>query len=160
MQAPQLSRRDKIYRVAGKFTIGILSLCLILGTVTFSLGWFFSSRDDYHINFYPSPSGHMRAAHISRSGGGGISPYCTEAIAVAPASADEADIRTEKFEVYSSSDCDTFADHSPSPTLEWISNEKLRISFSLNRTAASMRTVQLRGRDLSRRVGIEFAARQ
>jgi hypothetical protein len=160
MQAQQLSRRDPIYRFIGKLSIGIVSLCLILGATIFGLGRFFSLSEDHFIKLYPSPSGHMKAALISRSGGGGISPYCTDAIAVAPASADEAEIMAEKFEVYSSGDCDTFADHSPSPVLEWVSNEKLRISFSINRTATSMRTVQLRGQDLSGRIGIEFAARQ
>lgn len=160
MQALQLSRKDQFYRFIGKITIGILSLCLILGTIVFGLGWLSPLGDDYYVKLYPSPSGHMKAAHISRFGGGGIASYCSEAIAVAPMSADEAEITAEKFEVYSSGECDTFADHSLSPTIEWISDETLRIGFSINRTAATMKTVQLRGQDLSGRIGIEFSARR
>ncbi len=159
MQASQLSTADRVYRSTGKITLGVLTLCLILGTIAFSLGWLFPLGDDYYVKLYPSPSGHMKAAHVSRSGGGGISPYCTEAIAVAPASTNEAEIMAQRFEVYSSGDCDAFADHSISPIIEWISDERLRIIFSINRTGTSMKTVQLKKQDLSGRTSIDFAAR-
>jgi len=64
-----------------------------------------------------------------------------------------------KFNVYSSTDCDTFADQSPSPVVEWISDTTLKISFSINGTSASMRTVLLRKQDASGQVGVEFIAR-
>jgi hypothetical protein len=157
MQAPQLSRKDQFYRLTGRITIGVLSLCLALGTVGLGLGWLFSLNDYYYMNIHPSPSGHMRAARISRFGGA-FTTQCTESIAVAPETVTEPELMTEKFDVYSSDDCDTFADHSQSPTVEWVSEEILRISFSINGTAASMRTVQLRKQDMSGRTGIEFRA--
>lgn len=154
-----MSGKDQFFRFIGKVTIGVLILCLSLALAIFALGRLFSVGDDYYINLYPSPSGHMKAALVTRSGGGAISPYCTETLTVVPSSASEIEMAAEKFEVYST-DCDTFADHSASPTVEWISNEMLRISFSINGTAVSMRTVQLKKQDLSGRILIEFTARQ
>lgn len=157
MQTPQLSRKDRIYRSTGKLTIGALSLCLVLGAIVLGLGWLFSLNDHHYLNLYPSPSGQMKAAHIIRFGGA-LTTQCTESIAVAPATVTEAKLLTGKFDVYASGDCDTFADHSQSPNVEWMSDEILRISFSINGTAASMRTVQLRKQDLSGRTRIEFKA--
>jgi hypothetical protein len=160
MQASQLSKSDHFYRTIGLLTTGILSLFLTMGIVVLSLAWLLPPSGDHYIDFHPSPSGHMKAAFIGRAGGGGISPYCDEAIAVAPTAVVEEELMTGKFDIFSSGDCGRFADHSPSPTIEWVSNEKLKVSFSIKGTAKSMRSVQLRGRDLSGYIGIEFKAHE
>jgi len=159
MQNSPATRRDKFYRFTGKVTLGILTLVLGFGVVVFGLGRFLPLGDDHHVNLKSSPSGLMKAALISRFGGGAISPYCTEAIAVAPSTATETMIMTEKFEIFSSNECDTFSDYSPSPVVEWVSDTKLKVSFSINRTAAFMRTVRLKKQDASGRVSIEFTIR-
>jgi hypothetical protein len=159
MQISPPSRRDKFYRFTGKVTLGILTLLLGFSAIGFGLGRFLPLGDDHYVNIESSPSGYMKAALISRSGGGAISPYCTEAIAVALSAATEKEIMTQEFEIYSSNECDTFSDHSPSPVVEWVSDTKLKVSFSINKTAASMKTVQLKKRDASGQVSIDFTIR-
>lgn len=158
MQFSPPSRWDAFYRLTGKATLGVLILFLGLGVVAFGFGRFLPSADDHYIGLVPSPSGHMKAAHITRSGGGGISPYCSESIAVVPTTAAEAEILREELEVYSSDDCDSFADHRLSPIIEWLSETRLRITFSTRRTAATMKSIKLKKQDASGRVAIEFVA--
>lgn len=152
------SQKDKLYRLTGKVTFAALTIFLGLAAIAFVAGRVLPLSDHHYINFYPSPSGSVKAALIIRDGGGAISPHCSETIIISPATASDEEILMEELEVYSSSDCSTFSDHTPSPVIEWLSDTKLKIAFSLNGTAASMKSVKLRKQDASGHVAIEFSA--
>ncbi|MDN7180719.1 hypothetical protein M0D69_22505 [Caballeronia sp. SEWSISQ10-4 2] len=109
---------------------------------------------------FPSPDGRYRAELLTWAGGGGISPYCHQALLVVPASVDAGQASpASKYGVYSG-ECDDFADHGFSPKIAWMSSNALRVSFSINSTAALPATVRLRKIDATGTVRVEFDARE
>jgi hypothetical protein len=106
-----------------------------------------------------SPNEEYRAVIQTWAGGGGLSPYCHQAILVVPAGINLANVHdTQSYEVYSGSECDSFADHSPSPEITWDGDHTLKVRISINRTAMTGQTVRLRKRDASGAVSIKFSA--
>jgi hypothetical protein len=107
---------------------------------------------------FPSPDGSYRAELLTWAGGGGLSPYCSQALLVVPTSADvkQADL-VSRYEVYSGQ-CDSFADHSFSPKIVWESGNVLHVSFSINSTFTSAASVKLKKTDTTGAVKVEFSA--
>jgi hypothetical protein len=105
-----------------------------------------------------SPDGSYRAELLTWAGGGGLSPYCSQALLVVPASADVKQAGLiSPYEVYSGQ-CDSFADHSFSPKIVWGPGNVLHVSFSINSTFASAASVKLKKTDATGAVKIEFSA--
>ncbi len=95
---------------------------------------------------FPSPNGQYKAVLLTFSGGSALGDaFCYDKILVVPASVSN-DVPDERYEVYSAQ-CDLFADHSTSPKLKWTSDSALEITFSINSTALSSRTVRLKKAD-------------
>lgn len=108
-----------------------------------------------------SPNDEFRAVVQTWTGGGGLSPYCQESILVVPVGTNLTNVHdTKSYEVYSSSECGSFADHSPSPEITWDGDRTLKIRVSIDRTAMTEQTVRLRKRDASGAVSIKFLAEE
>ena len=108
-----------------------------------------------------SPKDEYRAVLQTWAGGGGLSPYCNQSVLVVPTGVNLSDLSDKKrYEVYSSNDCDSFADHSPSPEIVWEDPRTLKIRVSINRTAMNEQTVRLRKRDASGSVTVKFVAEE
>jgi len=106
-----------------------------------------------------SPKDEYRAVLQTWAGGGGLSPYCSQAILVVPPGINLAGLPEKKrYEVYSSTECDSFANHSPSPEIIWEDARTLQIRVSINHAALTEQTVRLRKRDASGSVTVKFAA--
>ncbi|WP_413183940.1 hypothetical protein [Paraburkholderia sacchari] len=106
-----------------------------------------------------SPNDQYRAVLQTWAGGGGLSPYCQQAILVVPVGINLANVHdTQSYEVYSGSECDSFAAHSPSPEITWDGDRTLKVRVSINRTAMTEQTFRLRKRDASGAVSIKFSA--
>jgi hypothetical protein len=117
-------------------------------------------KPDRYVSAVLSPNGNFRAAKITYAGGGAISPYCDNTILIVPSStSDDVAEREKRHEVFSA-ECDTFADHSNSPKVEWISDGNLQITFSINSTALTSHKVSLRKIDASGSVHVTFVAHE
>ena len=109
---------------------------------------------------FPSPDGRYLAELLTWTGGGGISPYCRQALLVVPASVDAGQAGlASKYGVYSG-ECDNFGDHGFSRKIAWMSSNALHVSFSINSTAALPATVKLKNVDATGSVRVEFDARE
>jgi hypothetical protein len=150
-------------RGLGKFAVTVLSITGMLTVLHQFMQYRISlieSPDPDRLQLYPSPDGKYQAELLSWAGGGGLSPYCNQTLIVFPASVSLKQVqRDRRYEVYSG-ECDDFADHSPSPKITWRSDRALDILFSINRTAASSRSVKLRKLDATGNVKLEFAAKE
>ncbi|GGD74556.1 hypothetical protein [Caballeronia grimmiae] len=147
-----------------KKAVALASSCVVVATVAY----FFAhngaaSKEESKpdgLKSLTSPSGQFQAILLTWAGGGGISPYCNEALLVTPSSKSQQQAELEKrYEVYSS-ECGEFADHSPSPKITWRSDDVLSVTFSINTTAAGPTNVRLKKIDASGRVRIEFEAKE
>jgi hypothetical protein len=114
-----------------------------------------------HIKFVGSPDGKLKAAVLTFAGGGALSPFCYEKVAIIPASATDHEVTDNRFEVYSGP-CHGFAPRNdiiePSPRLDWLSDTALRITISINATAVQPIKVDMKKQDASGKVRIEFLA--
>ncbi|MBK5183248.1 hypothetical protein [Paraburkholderia domus] len=109
---------------------------------------------------FPSPDGNYRAELLTWAGGGGISPYCHQALLVVPASVDVGQAGlASRYTVYTG-ECDDFSDHGFSPKIVWMSSTALHVSFSINSTATLPATVRLKKIDVTGTVRVEFEARE
>jgi hypothetical protein len=140
-------------------TVGAVVIGLYLiaaGLVTAIPG----GKSDRYVSVVLSPNRKFKAAQITYAGGGAISPYCENTVLVVPASIpDDVAEREKRYEVFSA-ECDTFADHSRSPKVEWISDSSLKITFSINSTALTGHKVSLKKIDTSGSVGLNFVAHE
>ncbi|PMS36267.1 hypothetical protein B0G57_107264 [Trinickia symbiotica] len=141
--------------------IAVVVFCLI-GVFTVASGAFHfrsqrtSGEKPEAIKSLRSPNGSYQAILLTWAGGGGLAPFCRQALYVVPSSIDATLSHLDKlYEVYSGV-CDDFADHSASPKVVWRSNEDLDVSFSINRTAAFPGTVTLKKIDVSGNVKVRF----
>jgi hypothetical protein len=117
-------------------------------------------KPDRYVSTILSPNGKFKAAKITYTSGGAISPHCDDTILIMPASMpDDVAEREKRYEVFSA-ECDTFADHSRSPNVEWISDGHLQITFSINSTALTPNKVSLKKIDASGSVRLNFVAHE
>jgi len=152
-------------RVIRSIAAAFIVLLAIIGAFTV-IAYFEPQRyvapptPDY-IKFVGSPDGKLKAAVLTFAGGGALSPFCHEKVSIIPASATDHDVTDSRFEVYSGP-CDGFAPKNnivdQSPKLEWLSDTALRITISINATAAQPRKVELKKQDASGKAKIEFLA--
>ena len=116
---------------------------------------------DYVADPIVSPDHAFKAVRLSNMGGGGISPYCYERVAVVPNSAANTPAQAETATVFGAN-CDSFSLDAkcnciePSPKVEWMAANELRITFSINSTALFASAVKLRKLDASGTVHISF----
>lgn len=112
------------------------------------------------LHSFLSPDGRHRAELLTWAGGGGISPYCHQAVLVVPASVGTGYAGlASRYGVYSG-ECGDFADHDSSPKIVWVSSNALHVSFSINSTAVLPATVRLKKIDTTGMVRVEFEARE
>lgn len=102
-----------------------------------------------------SPDGKYMVVVFTDSGGGGISPYCTDIVSVVPASLTPAQGYARRFRVYTGT-CHTlgffYPLHSPpsllnAPLLKWSSPSKLEITIGSNQAALGVDKSQLVARN-------------
>ncbi len=103
-----------------------------------------------------SPSGKYRADLATWAGGGGLAPYCNQALVVVPASVDARHAyRDPKYQVYSG-ECDNREDVNEWPEIRWAADNVLQVSLLLDSYAAGPKTVKLKKLDATRTVRIQF----
>jgi hypothetical protein len=84
--------------------------------------------------------------------GGGASPFCFDSIAVVFAAYPDSFAERDKaYEIYSGP-CGVFADHQPSPKIEWLSNAALQITYANN----SAKKPKLKDIDVTKSVHVTF----
>lgn len=142
-----------------RFILTVIGFITVLkyGLVTL-LGMTNDPEDDVYIKVYPSPNGKYSAAHISRSGGGAIAPFCSDAVVVFNSLLDVSDaVKNADYQVCSA-ECDSFFDHQLSPKLQWDSDNDLQVDFAIGGTRMLSRNVDLRGSDASGKIQVKFSA--
>jgi hypothetical protein len=145
-----------------KIVIICLALIGAFEVATFALPHLFrlvlpvQKSDDFFAKVISSPNGKYKAVVISEAGGGGLSPYCNERIAIAPSIVENSTIElASTYNVYSGV-CDTFANHEASPELKWLSDSSLQIAISINTTAMYPRQISLKKMDASKEILVSF----
>jgi hypothetical protein len=105
----------------------------------------------------PSPDGKYKAMLLIEAGGGAGSGYCDTQVLIIPESYDEriAALKRNRYEVYSGG-CDELPGHDGSPKLEWVSDNNLKITLSINSSAQEPEDVRLRKLDDSQQVRVTF----
>lgn len=107
-----------------------------------------------------SPNGDYRADLLTWAGGGGLSPYCYETLLVTPVTVSVQQAESQpRYEVYSGG-CGDFSDHSSSPKVSWITNNKIHVSISINETSKFPMTVKLKKTDATDTVQVVFDAEE
>jgi hypothetical protein len=152
--APRKKRRfrfwiERVLASAGAVTIGII--CIIAGLfAVIPIG-----KRDRIVSIAPSPTGKYQAQKITYASGGAISPNCRDVILVVPVSEPDAAKQEARNEVFSA-ECDSFASHEGAPKIEWLSDDNLQITSSINSTAVTAKTVNLKKIDRSGSVRVNF----
>lgn len=142
-------------------TIG--AFALLVPFYLYSCG-FMSVGMDYMGSAIYSPDKKYKAILFNVNGGGGISPYCMDAIAVAPASIADKAANAKRYVVYRGGCC-KFRDYKTNssencPVIRWLSNNGLQITFSAIDTATGIGEMMLKGHDHSGRVMMVYKTRE
>jgi hypothetical protein len=137
-------------------TFGALTLIKYAAVALLSLSP--DSEDEVTKTMYLSPNGKYTAAHVTRTGGGAIAPFCSDTVFVFNSlqTIDEVMTHTE-YEVYSG-ECDVFFNNDASPKVKWRSDSDLRIDIAIGATRVLSRDVSLRASDASGQVQVKFSA--
>jgi hypothetical protein len=98
---------------------------------------------------------HLNYVHGSPLGG----TTCVDKLAILPISTDAIQATDPRFWVFDA-DCASFADHSSSPAIEWLSDSDLKITASINATAQATKPLNVRKSDASGKVRIQFEAHE
>jgi hypothetical protein len=123
-----------------------------------------SSRGPSASHSFPSPDGKYKAVLFMDAGGGMGTGYCFTKVLIIPKSYDEQKAALERnrdspaegrYEVYSGP-CDFFDDHSESPKLNWVADNSLEISLSINSTGLFAHDFHLRKSDDSKQVNVKY----
>jgi hypothetical protein len=115
-------RRILVVTLASIGAVTIGAICIVAGVA--GLLGIFSDGKPSIVSVFPSPNGKYKAMEVAYAGGGGISPFCNYAILVGPASSQDDVAKYEKRNEVFSADC------SSDPSVEWLSNDRLRVAFS------------------------------
>jgi hypothetical protein len=102
-----------------------------------------------------SPDGNYKAVQITYAGGGGFAAFCRDRISVMLNNTSGDAVLDERLQVYSS-DCGSFADHQPSPRLQWTNNQRLQLTVATGVFYRSVPVI-LRGHDASRMIEIDYS---
>jgi hypothetical protein len=114
---------------------------------------------DKSVSAVASPDEKYKAVKVTMAGGG-ASSYCFDSISIVLASYPDSFAERDKaYEIYSAP-CDAFANHEPSPKIEWLSNSALQITVSINSTGFSARTLTLKKLDVTKTVRVTFVAHE
>jgi hypothetical protein len=114
---------------------------------------------------FPSQNGKYNAVILGFAGGGGLSPYCCDKVLVIPSSVDWREAyRTPnkyksgegRYEIFTKQ-CDSFRDQTGSTKpMNWITDNELQITFSINSSAIFTEDVHLRKLDDSKQVNVKY----
>jgi hypothetical protein len=126
--------------------IAVVAAMILLGL------WFAPLDGGKVIRLTPSPNGKFKAVWISKAGGGGLSPFCSSKISVAPTSVSEENLLQDRSYVVFSADCYSFGDHDKAK-INWLSDTKLQIEFL---TRPNLDSVNLKTTDASRTLQVSF----
>jgi hypothetical protein len=113
--------------------------------------------------FHPSPDQKYKAVHFISSGGGAGSGWCKGVISIVPATIpdnlveQDKQYQDERYSVFAGA-CDTFSNHENSPKMQWLSNNILEVTFSINSTALHGHSVVLKKSDASNLFNVRFVA--
>jgi hypothetical protein len=125
------------------------------------LGWtvFVQWRPEQPAFAKEIPQGKFKVVQLTYASGsaltGGLS--CVDKVSVLPTSLDSAQATEARFQVFVA-DCASFADHSPSPKIEWLTDSSIKITASIDSTALVVTPVNMRKSDVSGTVRIQFEA--
>jgi hypothetical protein len=138
---------------AKPFIVGFLVVVAVIAAVSV----YFSATVDKaakSIAVVVSPDGKYKAVKVTMAGGG-ASPFCFDSIAVVFAAYPDSFAERDKaYEIYSGP-CGSFADHQPSPKIEWFSNAALQITYANN----SEKKPKLKDIDVTKIVHVMFVPR-
>jgi hypothetical protein len=140
-------RRILVITLASIGAVTIGAICIVAGVA--GLLGIFSDGKPTIVSITPSPNGKYKAMEVAYAGGGGISPFCNYAILVGPASSQDDVAKYEKRNEVFSADC------SSDPSVEWLSNDRLRVAFSAVSGAHYLKKIDATGS-----VQVNFVARQ
>ena len=107
------------------------------------------------------PYGQFKVVHLTYTNGsaltGGLS--CLNKVSVLPTSVDNSQAIDARFQVFVA-ECATFSDHSPSPRIEWLTDNSLKITASINTTALAMAPLNVRKLDATGTIRLQFEAHE
>jgi hypothetical protein len=139
---------------AKPFIVGFIAVVAAIAAVSI----YFSATVDKaakSIAVVVSPDGKYKAVKVTLAAGG-ASPFCFDSISVVFAAyPDNFAERDKAYEIYSAP-CGSFADHAPSPKIDWLSNTALQITHANN----PAKKPKLKAIDVTKIVHVTFVARE
>lgn len=136
------------------FLIGLIYVILKIG-VWGLVSVMPDDKNDLSVKSFPSPDGNYIADVVEISGGGAISPFCSDLVAIRPRSIF---LKTYedygRYQVYSDG-CDSFGD-APSPKVNWAGNKTVEITFATRSARTFSRKISIKSLDESSQVGVKF----
>jgi hypothetical protein len=140
---------------AKPFFIGFFAVVAVLAAVSLYLS-LTVDRAEKSFAAVAAPDNKYKAVKITLTRAG-TPPFCVDGIAVIlGVYPDDFAERDKAYEVYAAP-CGRFADGTPSPKIDWLSNTALQISYAKPSTA---KPPKLRDADVTKAVHVTFAARQ
>jgi hypothetical protein len=140
--------------------IGLFALLGVISSVLLGHATYVQWRPAPPSSIRETARGQFKLVHLIYVDGGPLGgTTCVDKVAILPIAADTASATNPRYWVFVA-DCDTFADHSSSPALEWLSDDLLRITASINATAQATKPLNVRKSDASGKVRIQFEAHE
>jgi hypothetical protein len=140
------------------FLIGFFVFVIVFAAVSF---YFVATVDRAarSISAVTSPDGKYKAVKVTLSRRGSA-PYCFDSVSVILAAyPDDFGERDKRYEMFAAS-CAKFADGEPSPKIEWLSPDALRITHAVNAAGAASSKQVMRDIDVTETVHVTFAERE
>lgn len=138
-----LPAKSKIGGKLKQITFGSLAIIGVMAIVWHGVLPLFHEKAYAHKTLL-SPSGKYKAVLFNWNGGGGLSPYCYNSISVVPAAVSDDAANHEGFRVYSGG-CHAVGDSDYAPTIKWLSDVELEITYDLAQAVHGVSSVGLKG---------------
>ena len=143
---------------AKPFLIGFIATIAGVAAVSFYISATIDKADK-SVTAVASPDGKYKAVRVSLAGGG-AAPFCFDTISVFLSVYPDnfAERESKYYEVYGAL-CAAPAKRAGLPTIEWLSNSSVRITYAPDMAAADAKTPRLKTIDASKFVHVTFVAR-
>ena len=140
---------------AKPFIIGFFAVLVLLGAASVYLSLTVTPAEKSFVSL-PAPDNKYKAVKITLTRPGNP-PFCIDSVAVIlGVYPDDFAERDKAYENYAAP-CGKFADGTPSPKIEWLSNAELRITYAAARGATPPREKTY---DVTKAVQVTFVARE
>ena len=148
--------RNVLLSVVGLFALIGLVISALLGWTAY-VQW----RPEQPVFVKEIPHGQFKAVQLTYASGSALTggAICVNKVSVLPTSADAAQATSARFNIFVAN-CASFADHSPSPKIEWLSDSSLRITAAINDTVLSLAPLTVRSLDASGTIRLQLEAHE